>query len=182
MWRGPLALLLNVVSCAGAVSSSTSERDAARTDPTPIPAPISDAAAAPLPPCSWPASLKAQVPDGAIRGWAVARAELACGRSVLDGGPWGAIGLSDSGTSLGVNAIITGDTLCLMGCEPNQYAVAEGNWWGVPPPDAAAIIRPVLPASCGGTRSVFTKVEESVATAEPLPTVYCCPCEQTGGP
>jgi len=190
MTRGPLLLAISVANCGGVAESAALKPDAAIVRDATTPkhdSVVADAAtpktdagivveAGPLPACHWPSNLNAQVPDGDVLGWYVGRALLACGPADVDGGPLGALGLSDSGTSLGMNATINGDTYCLMGCEPSQYALSLPNWFGLPPRDAD-VVRPVLPPGCGGTRPAFTTIWEHVGSAEPVPTFYCCPCE-----
>jgi hypothetical protein len=110
----------------------------------------------------------------------VGRTELACGDSVLDGGTWGVLGLSDSATSIAINGVTANVAECLMACEPDQYAVSEcdpADFGALCFPVDAAVVWPPLPSGCGQLLPLFTKVEQTSDTSEGYPIVHCCPCE-----
>ena len=91
-----------------------------------------------------------------------------------------AFGGSDSGTSLDdPNATLNGDTACIMGCKPDQYAVTSFEPFFVEPMTAADadILHPSLPAGCTGTLPAVTYIISHTGFAEGPPEVSCCPCE-----
>jgi subtilisin family serine protease len=195
MSRAPFFLLLAVVGCTGTVETASPKDDAGPLREASMPAndaskPIRDASnaardarAAPdalifsgtLPECHWPASLDPGAPDGDTVGWYVNRTTLACGGYVTGSGTSEACG-SDSGTTCGLPGADPPPQPCMMGCEPNQYAVSTIKWFGTGP-GTGTVIRPVLPAGCGATLTAFSEALNSIGYAEPLPTISCCPCE-----
>jgi hypothetical protein len=189
MSRVAAVLALAVMSCGGAAETVAPSADAAVRDATAA-SPSFDARAAdsrasqdagPLPACHWPANLNpSSVPDGSIAVWGVGRAVIGCGDSVLDGGAWQIMGLSDSATSSGIYGV-TGDAgPCVMGCKPDQYAISEcdpADYGGLCFAVDAAVVGPSLPSGCGQPSPLFTKIEHTSDTSEGYPVFHCCPCE-----
>jgi hypothetical protein len=162
MPRGAVLLALSIAGC-GTVAATPAEVTTLRE-------------------CRWPASLNpSSVPDGSVALWGVDRTEVACGDSVLDGGSWEVWGLSDSSTSISVNGGPPFKAPCLMGCEPDQYAISQCdplNYLGTCPPRDASVVPPSLPSGCGNPTPAFTAGELKWGdTAYGRPVVTCCPCE-----
>jgi len=135
-----------------------------------------------LPACTWPSNIIPTVPDGGIAGGFVARAwtystgclpryrmELGC-----------LVGAGSSCTD--PNAYVPGGFgACVKACEPDEYIIGTTRWFGGPyvngPPPDADVAYPQLPSGCHPPPSSFLDVYSNIATAEPYPTITCCPCQ-----
>jgi hypothetical protein len=200
-----LACSLAVCACSGSGDHSTSNRDAAaRPDVATVKdsaahekdasvrgdalTPILDASTLPdgalvfsgrLPACTWPADLTPDLPDADLAASIVSRTFLICGPCVTT--PMGgcALGGSDSGTMLpGPNAAANGDTLCVMACAPDQYALTTVLPSDNPLRFDADIIDIPAPTGCGDTLPAATALIRHFGSSSAGPTrVTCCPCQ-----
>jgi hypothetical protein len=69
---------------------------------------------------------------------------------------------------------------CVMGCEPNQYAVLTVDPYaddGPPVGRDAALVSPNLPPGCTSALGPFDDLLRRMESTELPPTVLCCPCE-----
>ena len=66
---------------------------------------------------------------------------------------------------------------CVMGCEPDQYAVWVPNCPLLNDQSPDAMVFPTLPAGCSGVFPAVVHAIDSVTSTCPDPSLYCCPCQ-----